>query len=432
VVQLTSAQIDDILLADRTDEQQRLGRFDPDRVPRLEIEAFPAITSLKAAVSPDCSYRLVSQALAEATSDLRVYIYNISAEHLIALLTEAKDRGIDMRIMYDTTDSRGDETAKLKAIGVPMKAAPSSGRRQVFTVCHQKFVVIDDRTVLLGSANWANTSIPKVTVPGKFKKGNREWLIRIDSDPMAAWFAGLFDTDWEIPEMDAPAGLAGVAVTEELGDVMVPARLVNPPDEVFDIAEFTLETGVRVTPLISPDNYFDAVLAIIEGAESSIDVEQQYIKEGGPKTKALLAALARKHRAGKKIRIIVSPAFRKVGATDSWEASVASLTKHGLEGCLKAINLEYFTHLHNKGLIVDRCKVVVSSTNWSENSIVMAREAGVLIDSSEVAEYFARVMDLDWSVSWDAVDVPANLVLAFEDVQFVPNGFEAVHPADLA
>jgi phosphatidylserine/phosphatidylglycerophosphate/cardiolipin synthase-like enzyme len=83
-------------------------------------------------------------------------------------------------------------------------------------------------------------------------------------------------------------------------------------------------------------------------------------------------------------------------------------------------------------VIVDRRSVVVSSTNWSDNSIERAREAGVVVESPEVAGYFASVFDFDWGTAWDATDVPANLAVLFKEAMFEPEGFEEIHPADLA
>lgn len=198
MTRFASEQIDRELVAADADEMRRLGNFHPERVPPLAIDTFHGVERLSAAVSLGCSFRLVSAALAEARRKLRVYIYNISAEHLVTLFADAKARGVAVRIMFDTSDTRGDEKAKLQALGVLLKPAPSSGRRSVFTVCHQKFVVIDDRIVLLGSANGAGTSIPKVVVRGKFRKGNREWLVRFDSEAMAQWF-GAFLHDTGLP-----------------------------------------------------------------------------------------------------------------------------------------------------------------------------------------------------------------------------------------
>lgn len=68
----------------------------------------------------------------------------------------------------------------------------------------------------------------------------------------------------------------------------------------------------------------------------------------------------------------------------------------GLLGSLKAVNTNSFTHFHNKGVIVDDQAVFVSSTNWSISSITRAREAGVLVRSARVTDYYRDVFLLDW------------------------------------
>jgi len=404
------------------------GTFDPSRQPQLDIAA-SQVKKMQAAVSPDCSYRLVEAAMSAAQDEICLYIYNVSANHMVDLLRTAKERGVQIRIMYDVMDTRGSERQKLRDLGVELKEAPSSDGRKVFTVCHQKFAVIDDATLLLGSANWAGTAIPKIIVPGKFKKGNREWLVRIDNPELALWFKGLFQADWDIPEMEMPHGL-GLEPALRTESTVFPALLANIPDKVFDIEEVDLQEPATVTPLISPDNYFDLTLRLIEEAQTSVDIEQQYILAGGPKTEKLLGTLEQR-KDEIQIRAIVSPAFRKEGKKDSWELSVDSFAAFDLQDRLRAMNLTCYTHLHNKGVIVDRQKVIVSSTNWSENSITKAREAGVLIESPQIAGYYAEVFDHDWDIAWDAADVPANLLQIFGEAMFVPGAFEEVHPADL-
>jgi phosphatidylserine/phosphatidylglycerophosphate/cardiolipin synthase-like enzyme len=405
------------------------GSFDPSRWPPISI-ASSQVSHLEAAVSPDCSYRLVKAAIDAAHEEVCLYIYNVSADHLLDLLRDAKARGVRIRLMYDVTDTRGGERNALASLGVELKEAPSAGDRKVFTVCHQKFAVIDSATLLIGSANWAGTAFPEVTIPGRFKKGNREWVIRIDEPSLATWFRALFEADWDIPALVQPGGLVA-APPVPLEPTFVPALLVEMPDEIFDTKRIDLAEPCKVTPILSPNNYLTLARKLIDEATASIDIEQQYIVAGGPDTEALLAALERR-RDELTIRIIVSPAFRNVGGPDSWERTVDSLAAFHLEDRLRAMNLRFYTHLHNKGLIVDREKVIVSSTNWSENSIARAREAGVLIESPAVASYYAVVFDFDWSIGWDAADVPANLVQAFQEAMFVPGGFEEIHPADMA
>lgn len=177
--------------------------LDPARRPLLDIPAAMPTCALQAAVAPDCAYRLARAALRAARREICLYIYNISADYMFDLLRAALKRGVRIRLMYDVMDTRGDERQKIAALGAECQEAPSTGDRRVFTVCHQKFAVIDERILLLASANWANTSIPLVTQPGVFCKANREWLIRIDHAPLARWFKDLFDADWGIPAVEA-------------------------------------------------------------------------------------------------------------------------------------------------------------------------------------------------------------------------------------
>ena len=160
---------------------------------------------------------------------------------------------------------------------------------------------------------------------------------------------------------------------------------------------------MTVTPLTSPDNYFGQTLQLIQGAKVRVWLQQQYIEEaGGPAVPQLLDAIAKRQRdGGVDVRIVISSRFPK-----NWEASKATLQDAGLFDHMRAINLENFVHCHNKGVIVDGA-AVVSSTNWSENSIRSAREAGLLIHSPAVSDFYASVFDDDWKTGW-SVDFADN------------------------
>ena len=125
-------------IADEVDQLQAaqgLGKFDPGRQPNIVFPTQPWLcTALDAAVSPDCSYRLIEAAINESQSKLLVYVYEISADYLIDLLTKAKERGVGIRLMYDAGGTRKDAQETLQGLGFPVKPAPSSGGRSVFTV----------------------------------------------------------------------------------------------------------------------------------------------------------------------------------------------------------------------------------------------------------------------------------------------------------
>jgi len=368
-----------------------------DARPKLALRDFTGGICLTSAVSPDCSYQLVAGAIAETgrSSHLDAYIYSISAPYLMDLLNNAQERGTKIRIMYDPDQMKASDAKKLRDLGFEVKVAPSHDPRRVFTVCHQKFFAIDRRLVVVGSANWASTSIPEREPNQPRKIGNREWLVRVDDNAIASWYQDLFDADWNIPEQ--PRAFEAVAL-EPLEALSYRAPRLNPPHD-FSVTVFGTQQ-MTVTPLTSPDNYMAQVLPLIESAKTRIWLQQQYIEgAGGPTIPQLLAAVAKRRRdAHVEVRIVISSRFPK-----NWAASKTTLQDAGLLDCLRAINLENFVHCHNKGVIVDAA-AVVSSTNWSENSIRSAREAGLLIHSPAVTDFYASVFDDDWKTGW-SVDV---------------------------
>jgi len=360
-------------------------RFDKSRWPQILFQTFP-IAAATCAVSPDSSYRFLKSAIDAAKSTLDLYIYDVSAPYLVDLLTQAKKRGVKIRSMYDANSQGNSELALLKAVG-QTKAAPSSGDRQVFTVCHQKFLVIDKATLLVESANWAKTSVPQITKFGTYKKGNREWLIRIDDAQVAKWFAALFQTDWNIP---AAVGLQSVIDVGSAQLDVAALTTTQPPSHLFDI-DAIKDGQAKILPILSPNNYLTETKALLNSAKKTICLQQQYVLAGNG-VKDLVEIMAKKRQAGIDIKVISSAAF-----PENWQATQLTLKSAGLLSRLKAVNPASFTHCHNKGVIVDGKSVIVSSTNWSENSITRAREAGLLIHSQKIARYYQDVFTTDWN-----------------------------------
>jgi len=73
------------------------------------------------------------------------------------------------------------------------------------------------------------------------------------------------------------------------------------------------------------------------------------------------------------------------------EASLVSL-----RGASGRASLE---KVHNKGVIVDGEKVLVSSINWGATSVLKNREAGLIISNREIARYYEQIFDFDWNLS---------------------------------
>src|SRR4029079_13942223 len=75
---------------------------------------------------------------------------------------------------------------------VPSPSCASQHDAKFFRSAHEKFVVIDDETVLVQSGNYSNASIPFNEKdggdPANFRKGNRDMGVAIRSKPLSAFF----------------------------------------------------------------------------------------------------------------------------------------------------------------------------------------------------------------------------------------------------
>jgi phosphatidylserine/phosphatidylglycerophosphate/cardiolipin synthase-like enzyme len=70
-----------------------------------------------------------------------------------------------------------------------------------------------------------------------------------------------------------------------------------------------------------------------------------------------------------------------------------------LEARCADLQTNQIKQIHNKGVIVDDSRVLVSSINWNSNSPNFNRETGVIIEHEGAARYFLEVFEDDWNPS---------------------------------
>ncbi len=99
-----------------------------------------------------------------------------------------------------------------------------------------------------------------------------------------------------------------------------------------------------------------------------------------------MQAIADRVRAGVDVKLIESLQYGEKWA-EKMKAAGVDLTAN--------INLQ--PDVHNKGFVVDSSIVVVSSQNFSPAGIEQNRDAGVIIESAEIAQYFEAVFLSDWT-----------------------------------
>lgn len=396
---------------------QKLSGINPIPVTNSEFIAFS---------TPDSAFFVTKSRLEAAVHSILIGIYDFTAEHMRDLLIAAVQRGVKVTLMLDcnfknlptTVSAEKAIFEELAAKGVTCVRAPScqGGTHRYFKVAHEKVIVIDDTWTIVQSGNYTNSSIPfnqgdGVNNPG-FKTGNRDMGIAIKSAEVAAFFSRIINSDigLELGEENKVSESALVATS--LPPLFAPA-VEAVQFQLFPSRSFPIAGTVPVQPVLTPDNYMDVVPPFIASATRSIVIEQQYIRDfnlsfnGSIKRLVESITGAVQAHPDLEVRIIVAPPYANTSDDrNQLRGELDALAGVGLiEGRnVRLLNKNQLTHCHNKLIIVDEEKVLISSQNWSEPAVTINREAGVIITHADIAGYFARIFDEDWKNGFQSLD----------------------------
>ncbi len=357
--------------------------------PNFSLGQYTGVMNVTCYSSPDSSYQVLTTYLNSATEEIDLMIYAISHYNLIKILNDTMDRNPAIKINVIACDQHASasETTNTRSAlwQLSRKANETSANLHLYwsnsskyDYTHAKFVIIDNKTVLVQSCNWAKTGVPRIT-----SYGNREWGIVITDQNVVNEFINVFYNDLIISEPTHGRFYSSFSSSASSGKYSV-----NFPAETFN-------TYMKITPIFSPESSLDAIIQLINSATETLEIQQAYIKldwGGGVSVNPLVEAVVNASKRGVSVRIIVEEP-----TTSSNNASVNYFLNNSIPVAFS--NKTLFEFCHNKGVIVDGEKVLVSSINWSYESLTQNREAGVIIESTAVAQFYLEIFNYDWSVA---------------------------------
>ncbi|MHA1136197.1 MAG: phospholipase D-like domain-containing protein [Candidatus Thorarchaeota archaeon] len=345
-------------------------------------ETFNKNMNVTTFVSPDGSRDQLWHFLNSAEESIYVEIYGINNPYILDLIHELHDTkpSLEMKFMIGWNSlgyySPNDYVANnLTLLGYPVRWTSDSE----FSYAHQKFVIIDNETTIIHSGNWAKTSFPE-----DGKDANREWSIAMTDTDVTAYYRSVFDYDWG-------NGVVYDAGTHGTGSPLSYTESSSTYQRPF-ASPGTFSGPMNVTPVFSPDTSLAGILYCINAAQVTLDIQIPYFtnwNDTGSVETILDAIIAAKQR-GVTVRVITDEDY-------DYEEVAHLLGEHNIPVVWQ--DTRWFAANHNKGIIADGRIVLISSINYSDNSIENNREAGVIIEHEGVAQWFQEVYDFDWGMA---------------------------------
>ena len=364
--------------------------------------------------SPDRSFNEIVNAVDNAQDSIYLNIYQFHNFYLMDHIIDALERGVDVKIMLegDPVDGIDDEERYIAnqtvTAGGEVRFMINDNDRDIhdrYAFNHAKYAVIDDETTMVTSENWKNTGVP---VNNTF--GNRGWGIMVNSPDVTDYFSKVFFEDWKPASKDS---ILFTANDSTYGDKygcpppdFVPNRTILIGNYSHPFESKTVSGKFNISPVLAPDTSLMQIVSIIgmiKRAKNSVYVEQLYIyknwgRRADPKPNPFLEAVINASRRGCEVKILLDSMYGKEHNEETIKYVNDIAADEKLNLVAKLINNEAIglNKTHNKGVIVDCREVLISSINWNEYSPTNNREAGIIIENEDVAEFYTDVFLYDW------------------------------------
>jgi phosphatidylserine/phosphatidylglycerophosphate/cardiolipin synthase-like enzyme len=383
----------------------------------LDVSESPSsnlVLSLRAILSAQKSivmnaYELTSYDVADAliqkiNEGVRVELLQ-EGQPVGGLVPEAKD--IQKKI---AKAMEANSSSQLHGYWVMTSETPKGKRR--FRYNHAKYIVIDEKGVMVGSENYSPSGQPEPGSTG----GTRGWQTFIYDEQMSRNFLKVFRKDINTshgdlvtlysPKIPLPKILGRVADwVESMQNVAT--RIENRFSWMLSDEPKTLDAD-NVEFLTSPESSMVGLMAFIESAQETLDVELMSFNPMWGKTgevSPLFNAIVAAAKRGVKIRVLVNDSTVFGGDNDSEMKLLAMLENVAkenhlpIQAAIADLPKMKVKYIHNKGALADGYKTLISSINWNQNSVENNRETAISVDSRSINEHYQSIFNWDWQAS---------------------------------
>lgn len=390
------------------------------------LPTWSVTSALTAYSTPDSSFAVVGQLIDSATVSLDLQVYEIQSYQIYEKLSAARSRGVQVRLYMEGNVVGGlpDQTKwvakELTRQGAQVAFITSSTGYQRYNFTHSKFGIIDGTKVFVQSENLKANG-----TPADPSAGNRGWGVSVTSPDAVAYFQNIFNTDWNTASPDLFVCTTGSDMCSPSAgfapDQTIPAGTYPHPYN-----SYTFNEAYTITPVMAPDHALlksRAIRKAFADATREILAEHMYLRKywGGSACNETdcanlwLQDLIDAARRGVRVRITLGSGYLDpTSPTDNTYTvqminAIAANEGLNMEARLENLSENMLEKIHNKGFVIDGQKVFVSSINGSENSPSENREAALLIENANVAQFYRDLWQWNWHLGKDDAGVAQPL-----------------------
>lgn len=366
-------------------------QFDDDELARLaepKVMAFFNATGTRQGNQQDVNVeRALVERIDSATGTLDACIYGFSNQKIIDAVIRAHYRGVQVRVVGDARHFSYNERGyrQLQENHIEIQVGNE------FHIMHNKFFIIDDLFVFVGTGN--------ITTTG-FQRNNNNW-VQIDSPLVAADFRAEFEQMWNGKFSTAKVRLDN-GNTYRVGDTTVEVYFSPQEDAMGRILE-ELEAA--------ESNIHFTIFAFTKDQIGSLFIEKhrQWSAENAANGDDDLPVLERPKK-------VVGILDRSQVHGNFLYHEVYRLTLNGVPMKIDANDASFLAgdyqagggRLHSKTMIIDRgtpnARVITGSFNWSSAATIANDEVMMILRGERIVEEYYREFRNLWETSKNLSD----------------------------
>lgn len=299
-------------------------------------------------VTPEQDHQALLDAFAQAQTSIYVGIFGISSPKIAEGLSAAKKRGVKVVVICDkyctSNPKRAEIYNKLKEDGLEMYTATTG-----FSISHWKMFVVDEKKAFVSTMNF---------------------IVR----------------------------------TNQMRDVGVFFTNENIIKEIVTVFKSDVENAknqTAITPPLSnpnlvwsPNNSEDKLVQLIRSARKTVDIWIENM--GNPDVHTALKDVAER---GVKVRLLTSECGMGMPPAAAFK-NLQDLASSGIK--VQVMPFPATTempYIHAKTINVDNAVLFLGSENFSSNSLLKARELGLVFRNSEIESRLNSLFNKDWADS---------------------------------